>query len=725
MKEKLPYGCFLAVLSFLLLPAGALPATLYSPSAGLGMGQHRSDSGTLYFPSPDGVLYVKKGATGSGSAWNDAMGEFADALLAAQVLNGQAAGSVIEIWVAGGTYLPKYRPDTFEAVANDRDRTFRMVPGVKVYGGFSGAETLLSERDFSNTDNETILSGDFNLNDIPGNIFSNNNVSENAHHVVVYCAPSSDPITAGSVLDGFTITGGNADTATFLDLEGISIERQSGGGMVLYNASPFLANLIFRLNAAWNFGGGADANLGAAPRLLNCAFRQNWSTMGGGLSCRNTTTALPVRMDRVVFSCNKANIGGGIYNAPGNGAFLSNSLFAGNTGDYLGGAVANDQTGLMYLTNVSISGNAAAQGGGGIISLGVVYLRNSIVYNNMGNVASLSNGSITASYSIIGGGYPGENNLDVDPLFVNAPSNIGDPFLGGDYSLLPGSPAINAGNNAYFAPDQEPDLTGMTVDLAGNARIVQLTVDLGAFETPCATAIPTVGPQAFCTGATVADLEATGDDVKWYATADAETPLAGTELLTSGTYFVTQTILTCESEKAPVAVTVNETEPPTGASLQEIEVESGQVATFADLDVAGTNVLWYFSEEEALEGGNPAPIDTELVNGATYYAMRIENGCPSAILPVTVNIVLDIPSMEKNRIRCYPNPVYDRLKIAADTTIEEIRVYSLPGQLLIHDRPGTRNPQLSLEGLQEGCYLLVLSSGDVTRQLKIIKKSHP
>lgn len=45
-------------------------------------------------------LYVKKGATGTGNSWEDALGEFSQAISKANTYNSQ----VREIWVAEGTY---------------------------------------------------------------------------------------------------------------------------------------------------------------------------------------------------------------------------------------------------------------------------------------------------------------------------------------------------------------------------------------------------------------------------------------------------------------------------------------------------------------------------------------------------------------------------------------------------------------------------------------------
>ena len=60
----------------------------------------------------------------------------------------------------------------------------------------------------------------------------------------------------------------------------------------------------------------------------------------------------------------------------------------------------------------------------------------------------------------------GTNNITSEPQFVNAAA--------GDYRLLPSSPCIDRGINQDWMVD--------ATDLAGNPRILNGTVDMGAYE---------------------------------------------------------------------------------------------------------------------------------------------------------------------------------------------------------------------------------------------------
>jgi hypothetical protein len=115
---------------------------------------------------------------------------------------------------------------------------------VAVYGGFDGTEDLLEQRDWVN--NVTVLSGDLHQNDDTG-------VStDNSYHVV-----TAQLVEKAAKLDGFTITGGSADSDT-------DPVHYQGAGIYNKDASPTLANLIVLNNkapgglpeAAEGYGGG-------------------------------------------------------------------------------------------------------------------------------------------------------------------------------------------------------------------------------------------------------------------------------------------------------------------------------------------------------------------------------------------------------------------------------------------------------------------------------------
>lgn len=389
------------------------------------------------------IRHVKWNAGGAndGSSWTDAYTDLQSALAAALVGD--------EIWVAAGTYKP--------SAGTDRTVSFNLKNGVAVYGGFTGTETLLSQRDYET--NVTVLSGDIGV--------AGNN-SDNSYHVVVGSNTDNS-----AILDGFTITQGNANTPD----AGVAHE---GGGMYNTNGSPTLSNLIFTNNSAvW--GGGIANDNGSHPTLKNITFSGNTTVSptilppsGGGIY----NSASSPSLENVTFQDNSAEGGGGIFNHVGSSPALVNVTFNGNTAEYGSAIMSRDLASHPILTNVTMYGNSATYSvidGGTIATMGSLTIQNSILWGNTGgSIADIGPGTPQVSYSIIEGGYEGTGNLDVDPLLGPLQENGGFTQT---MALGAGSPAIDA---AHDADCPATDQRGVTRPQGDHC-------DIGAYEYQAAT----------------------------------------------------------------------------------------------------------------------------------------------------------------------------------------------------------------------------------------------
>ena len=84
-----------------------------------------------------------------------------------------------------------------------------------------------------------------------------------------------------------------------------------------------------------------------------------------------------------------------------------------------------------------------------------------------------------------------------------------------------------------------------------------VALDAMKWEYDCSELVaPTASAQNFCDSATIANLIATGNSLKWYADASGGSALTGTTALTTKTYYVTSSSIGCESARIPVSITI-------------------------------------------------------------------------------------------------------------------------------------------------------------------------
>jgi predicted outer membrane repeat protein len=216
-----------------------------------------------------------------------------------------------------------------------------------------------------------------------------------------YSVVRAQNVNSSARLDGFIIAYGNAEGTDLTN------SQSNGGGIYMTTASPSLINLIIRQNQSGNDGAGIFA-------LFANSIMQN-----------------------LVFDSNKAGrLGGGIYSVTASNNTCIHCTFSSNTAVIGGGATGTVGSTTTLVNNI-IWGNSSG------------------IYNNVGGVTNVTN-------SIVQGSFAGAGNLNLDPLFVDAPN--------GNLEVQSCSPAINRG---VFEID---------TDVLGRSRGVNGGVDMGAYE---------------------------------------------------------------------------------------------------------------------------------------------------------------------------------------------------------------------------------------------------
>ncbi len=435
-------------------------------------------------------LYVDQAAAGTqtGVSWADAMTDLQDALALAR-----ASGDVSEIWIAGGVYRP--------AANGHRAAGFDLVGGVSLYGGFTGTEASIDDRVAGAA--ATVLSGDLNGDDLP----DLSNRQDNTINVLfVYSQPG--PIT----LDGLVIEHGNGDFE--VNCGGF---MNHAGGMVVYNTDIVINNCEFRDNTAVNTGALILIN-NSKSKITNSWFHHNTAIDGvfygvsgelpydgyiGAIRINTFYSGADNQFVNNLVEFNEDQEATSAISIVACEPLFANNIITRNTsnGIYGGGSVVFVLCEGVEIINSTIAHNSAPDSfsnrTSGISSnRSQVVVSNSILWGN--TAAGVSNeiaqfaesGAGTAhaiNHSIVEdwtGTLTGVGSTGDDPLFADAGA--------GDFSLTPGSGAIDIGDNAAV-PSDGPDLDGdgdvleaLPLDFAGNPRFTDDpgTADTGAGAAP-------------------------------------------------------------------------------------------------------------------------------------------------------------------------------------------------------------------------------------------------
>jgi len=392
------------------------------------------------------VYYVDANATGvnDGSSWTDAFTNVADALALTNLNDA--------VWVAKGTYTLADKNTPIAVSTNEVD----------IIGGFAGTETTLADRDLTaiHTTNATIFTGDINGDDIDGDFTSNK--TDNAERLFelrtsnvtfdgIIFENIYDTSQSGGVEENGIIFIPNNLNANNLKIKNSVFRSNYSNGYLLkirkFNQGLLIENTKFINNTIVNMGlvlvvsdstNGYIftrwANVLVADNDINLTaldiYREDW----------NNGSTLDVVINNSTFVNNDYNgTYGNSITASGNGSVnlnINNVIFWQNT-----------TNGTATTRDIS----------DGLSSTYDVFIRNTIanVSSNAGTYGTFNATNVTTLD-------PTTDNLNLDSEYK--------PTSASNY-------IVDQGDNAYY----DVALFG-DVDLSGNDRIFNTTIDLGAYE---------------------------------------------------------------------------------------------------------------------------------------------------------------------------------------------------------------------------------------------------
>lgn len=213
----------------------------------------------------------------------------------------------------------------------------------------------------------------------------------------------------------------------------------------------------------------------------------------GGNSVDGRGADIDVTIENCIITENLSRFrGGGLYFETGAGrASVTNSVIARNTviEDSGGGVYVLGAERAVTFVNDTITGNVASDGGGIFadllspsasleISNGVVFGNESIrggadisIRKDAATRASFYNNDFSSSLVSPSTLLTSVGNIDTDPLFVTAAQDI----TGFDFHVSSLSPTFDAGSASRIP-------SGITEDIDGDDRIINVTADIGADE---------------------------------------------------------------------------------------------------------------------------------------------------------------------------------------------------------------------------------------------------
>lgn len=296
----------------------------------------------------------------------------------------------------------------------------------------------------------------------------------------IYCYASSPRIIESIIID--------------------NIADKNGAGIHCQNHSnPFIMDNIISADSSGRSGGGIYCSEGSEPTISNNSIIGNKADIGGGI-CTEINSNPDVNRNTIIG--NSANLGGGIYfynhcrglidhniisfnlaDSGGAGIFcnnfsdplISNNVIYNNISSNNGGGIWLGFDSNAVIRSNTICNNSVSNEGGGIYcfyySSPEIY--NTILWNNSAGGASeiyfYNSDPPRVSYCDIFGGYEGEGNLNVEPLFRD-PENGDFHLMSTDCGDPEDSPCIDVGH---------PSLLDSTLSCSWG--LGNLTCDMGAY----------------------------------------------------------------------------------------------------------------------------------------------------------------------------------------------------------------------------------------------------
>jgi CSLREA domain-containing protein len=326
----------------------------------------------------------------------------------------------------------------------------------------------------------------------------------------------------------FNVDDGNLGTFKDVAISGLALVGGdvSGAGGAIRNSTENLTLSACEITGNRALSGGGIHNNGGHLSVIRSLINGN-TILGSGAGIETLGGSLSVAQSTITGNTTPSGGAGGGVHSSGSEVTIDSSLISGNTANYGGGVTHSGVGVLMTITNSTIHSNRARVSGGGLsVVQGDLLVRHSTINSNQadsddngsgngGGVFVLSAptdvtidhtivagnirpplapsdvfGAVTARYSLIGsdsgatitnngGNLIGTVGSLVNPVLEGLRDNGGPTKT---LALLPGSPAIDAGDPAVGSPPLDDQRGAPFSRVADGDGTDGARIDIGAYE---------------------------------------------------------------------------------------------------------------------------------------------------------------------------------------------------------------------------------------------------
>lgn len=466
----------------------------------------------------------------------------------------------------------------------------------------------------------------------------------------------------------------------------------------------------------------ANANNGTLTNFALTGATSNWLA-GSPITTGSTVPSTPTAPDNITI-CGGEDTNAIVVNR------VCGTVAEGNT------LTLTAPTGFTF-TSVPFASYGNPNGSCGSYTLGSCHAATSQSIVETALVGQNS-ASINATNAVFGDPCNGTSKrLYVEALYGSVTWTNDTPSIGLAANGTGAIPAFTAVNNT-----ESPIVATITISYNNGSCSAINSFTITVNPQP---ATPVVSDQSFCSAATANDLvPAISSTTKWYASASSTTPLVSTDVLSTATYYVSETNANgCESTRAAVSITISSPVVITTQPQDQTIIETEDLV----FTVAAANATSYQWEVSMDGGSNWLALDDSFANpdvsGSTTNTLTVSGNNMMMVNGYLFRVILgsspceDVISDEAlatvtlsahdfsvdNRIKIYPNPFLNEVIITfQDSAAAELKVLDINGRLLKNQKLTAAQNTIDMDDLPSGLYLFQITSDTKTTTQKVIKK---